>query len=68
MGLTTRSGPLPWVTDTEPIGPRSVSFVVDLGRARWEAIADLLARLTQLHTTTPLERVLLGEGRLPEDA
>lgn len=62
------SGRFHYVTDVEQVGPRAASFVVDLGRAKWEAIDDLMRRLQTLHVTRPLLRVVFGEGRLPEDA
>ena len=61
------SGRFHYVTDPEPIGTRSVAYIVDLGRSRLDAIRDLLRRLAELHARHPLRRVLFGEGRLPED-
>jgi len=54
-----------YVSDPEPRREgRAVSYNVDLGRARIEAIDDLLARLTVLHATHPLAEVLLGRGMI----
>lgn len=54
-----------YVSDPEPVGDRAVSWVVDLGRARFEAVEALLEALAGLHAEHPVERVLLGHGRLP---
>lgn len=56
-----------YVTDPEEVGSRAVSYVVDLGRAKWEAVTDLLRKLAVLHERHPIQRVLFGEGRVPED-
>jgi hypothetical protein len=55
-----------YITDPDPVGSSAVSYMVDLGRARFDAIHDLLRRLTVLHERVPIRRVLFGEGRLPE--
>jgi hypothetical protein len=55
-----------YITDPDPVGSSAVAYVVDLGRARFDAITDLLKRLAVLHERVPLRRVLFGEGRLPE--
>ena len=44
-----------------------MTWVVDLGRAKWDAIPDLLRKLGVLHERHPIQRVLFGEGRVPED-
>ncbi len=55
-----------YVTDPEPIGDRAVAYVVDLGRTRYDAIESLLERLERLHADTPIQRVLFGNGYLPD--
>jgi tetratricopeptide (TPR) repeat protein len=55
-----------YITDPDPVGSSAVAYMVDLGRAKMEAIHDLLRRLTVLHERVPLRRILFGEGRLPE--
>jgi tetratricopeptide (TPR) repeat protein len=61
------TGRFHYVTDPAPLGSRAVALVVDLGRAKFAAIPELLRRLAVLHDAHPLRRVLFGEGRLPED-
>lgn len=61
------SGRFHYVTDPDELGTRGVTYVVDLGRAKWDAIPDLLRKLTVLHDRHPIARVLFGEGRVPED-
>lgn len=60
------TGRFHYVTDPEPLGASALSYTVDLGRARFDAIGDLLARLAKVHATSPIRRVVFGEGRLPE--
>ena len=60
------SGRFHYVTDPEPLGDRGVSYTFDLGRARFEAIEALLRKLTLLHDRRPIQRVLFGQGRLPD--
>lgn len=43
---------------------RAVTYDVDLGRAKVEAIDDLLRRLVVLHSTHAIRRVLIGRGYL----
>ncbi|MBN2799444.1 MAG: tetratricopeptide repeat protein [Deltaproteobacteria bacterium] len=62
----THSGRFHDVTDAMAVGDRALSWNVDLGRARYDAIEALLRRLVVLHDTHPLARVILGRGRLPE--
>ncbi len=54
---------------TDPIYPniQSVIYYVDLGRAEFTAITDLLQRLSVLHGSHPIASVLLGNGYLPAD-
>lgn len=61
------AGRFHYVTDPDGVGSRAVTYVVDLGRAKWDAIGDLLRKLAVLHDRHPIHRVLFGEGRLPED-
>lgn len=61
------SGRFHYVTDPDELGTRGVTYVVDLGRAKWDAIPDLLRKLAVLHDRHPIARVLFGEGRVPED-
>jgi hypothetical protein len=37
-----------------------------LGRARFDAIPNLINRLSVLHETFPIRRLLIGGGRLPD--
>lgn len=55
-----------YIGDPEPLGRSGVGYVVDLGRARFDAIPALLTRLAVLHERAPVKRVLFGFGRLPE--
>jgi len=55
-----------YITDPDTIGGRAVSYTVDLGRADFAAVSALLRRLAVLHDSTPIDRVLLGQGRLPD--
>ncbi len=55
-----------YVTDPEVVGDRAVSYVFDLGRASYDAIGALMRRLTVLHDTHAIRRVVFGQGRLPE--
>lgn len=59
------AGRFHYVSDLDRVGEGAVSFTVDLGRARFEAIEDLMRRIDVLHARHPIERVLLGQGRLP---
>jgi len=61
------SGRFHYITDPDPVGTRAISYAIDLGRARIDAIHTLMARLVVLHDSFPLDRVLLGNGRLPPD-
>lgn len=62
---TQTGGRFHYVTDLERVGDRGVSVIVDLGRARLDAVHDLLKRLAVLSARQPIARVILGEGRLP---
>jgi len=55
-----------YATHPELIGDRAISWHFDLGRATFDAIPDLLKRLSLLHERAPIRRVLFGQGRLPD--
>jgi len=55
-----------YIGDPEPLSTAAVGYVVDLGRASFDAIPALLTKLTVLHDRAPIKRVLFGYGRLPE--
>jgi len=54
-----------FVSDPDALGDRGVSYVVDLGRARFDAVPALLQRLATLHQEHPIAQVVFGQGRLP---
>ena len=60
------AGRFHFIGDPELIGDRAVCYTVDLGRARFDAIGALLRRLSVLHDKRPIQRVLFGQGRLPD--
>lgn len=62
----TESGRFHYATSPELVGDRAVSWFFDLGRARFDAVPDLLKRLSVLHERVAIERVLFGQGRLPD--
>ena len=54
-----------YISDPEPKRQgRGVTYTVDLGRARVEALDDLLRRLVAFHSAHPVERLLVGRGYL----
>lgn len=55
-----------YISDPEPMGDRGVSYVIDLGRASYDAIGALLRRLVILNDRRPITRVLFGRGHLPD--
>jgi len=55
-----------YITDPEPVGTSAVSYVVDLGRAKFEAVDMLMRRLIILHDKQPIRRLLFGAGHLPD--
>lgn len=64
---TREGGRMHYISDLEvKRDGRGVTFHVDMGRARIDAIDDLLRRLEGLHSTHRIERILLGRGWLPE--
>lgn len=58
------SGRFHYITDPEITAGRAVTYTVDLGRARFEAIASLMKRLQALHQTNPIDKVMFGQGKL----
>ncbi|MFT6143777.1 MAG: tetratricopeptide (TPR) repeat protein [Myxococcota bacterium] len=60
------SGRFHYIGDLEDVGNGGVATVVDLGRARFDAIPNLINRLSVLHETFPIRRLLIGGGRLPD--
>ena len=64
----TDRGRFHYISDPERIGPRSVLYHVDCGRAELRSIDDLLKRLEILHAPYRIEAVLLGRGFLPESS
>lgn len=60
------SGRFHYVTDPELVGDRAITYVVDLGRARYDAIEALMRRLVVLHSRRPIRRVMFGPGHLPD--
>lgn len=62
---TQDSGRFHYITDPEPASSCGISYTADFGRARFECIPALLARLSVLHLTHPIRRVLFGRGHLP---
>ncbi|MFT5681579.1 MAG: hypothetical protein ACI8RZ_002485 [Myxococcota bacterium] len=62
----TERGRFHYISDPERIGPRSVLYHVDCGRAELRSIDELLKRLEILHSPYRIEAVLLGRGFLPE--
>jgi len=63
---TKDEGRFHYITDPEILGDRGVSYVVDLGRARYSAVEALMRKLIVLHDTHPIRRVIFGRGGLPE--
>lgn len=62
---TPEQGRFHYATDLEPVGDSGLAGTFDLGRASFDAIGDLLKRLTVLHDKMAVRRVLFGPGRLP---
>lgn len=55
-----------YVSDPEiKRGGLGVTYTVDLGRARVEALDDLLRRLVGFHSAHPIHTLLVGRGYLP---
>ena len=52
-----------YISDPE-LRDNAAVYHVDLGRARLEAVDDLLQRLGELHALHPLRRLILGRGHL----
>ena len=53
------------ITDPMQIGPHTVRYDLDCGRAEVTAIEDLLKRLNVLHGEHPIAGVLIGRGFIP---
>lgn len=53
------------ITDPMQIGPHTVRYDLDAGRAEAIAIEDLLKRLDVLHGEHPIAGVLIGRGFIP---
>ena len=53
------------ITDPLQVGPHTVRYDLDCGRAEVTAIEDLLKRLDVLHTRHPIAGVLIGRGFVP---
>lgn len=51
-----------YASDPEAVGDRAVSWVVDLGRTRFDAVPALLEALAAVHRDHPIERVVFGKG------
>lgn len=60
------SGRFHYITDPEVVGDRAVTYTVDLGRGRYDAIPALLRRLSVLHERHAIQRVVFGYVRLPD--
>lgn len=55
-----------YIGPPDTVGDRALAYTVDLGRASYEAVEDLVKRLGKLSATTPVRRVLFGNGYLPD--
>lgn len=62
----TDSGRFHYISDPDRFSANAVSYVIDLGRARFEAIQALLSKMSVFHEQQPVRRLLLGAGRLPD--
>ena len=60
-----KEGMLHEISPPEELDENSIQYYIDCGRAKLQAIKDLLARLEILHEQNPIESVLLGKGFLP---
>jgi thioredoxin-like negative regulator of GroEL len=60
------SGRFHYATQAEPVGDRALAWTFDLGRAAPDAARALLQRLVVLNDRVPIQRVLFGQGRLPD--
>jgi len=60
------AGRFHYITDPDPLGERAVSYVVDLGRSKYDAIEALMRRLIVLHDRQAIRRVIFGRGGLPD--
>jgi tetratricopeptide (TPR) repeat protein len=55
------------ITDPRQLGPHTVRYDLDCGRAEPAAIDDLLKRLSVLNTSSSIKGVLIGRGFVPVD-
>jgi hypothetical protein len=62
---TREGGRFHYISDPERVRSCGVLYHVDLGRAEFRAIEDLVARLSSLHDAHRIARVVLGRGHLP---
>ena len=62
---TPDAGRFHYISDPEFRRNHGLVYHVDLGRARLEAIDDLIKRLSLLHERSPIRRVIIGRGHLP---
>jgi len=62
---TTDRGRFHYISDPAELGPSTVLYHVDCGRAEVSALDDLLKRLGVLHSTHPIDAVLIGRGFVP---
>ena len=58
------SGRFHYITDPEPGPHETVTYMVDLGRAKYDAILALFRQLMVQHEKTPFRRVLLGQAKV----
>lgn len=58
-------GMLHEISDPDQVEENSIVYYVDCGRARFDAITELLSRLEVLHGQNAIESVLFGKGFLP---
>lgn len=63
-----KGGRFHYASDPVFFGGRAVAYTFDMGRASYESIEALLNRLTILHDTHRISRVLFGGGRLPPES
>ncbi len=59
---TRDEGRFHYTGDPEPLGTRGIEFVVDMGRARTDAVAALLGRLAAVRDRTGIVCVVLGDA------
>ncbi len=62
---SAKAGRFHFVSPPDPRSDSGLVYVLDLGRAAFDAVGDLLLRLSALHAEHPVRRVILGRGHLP---